>query len=80
MGSLYYMCETNVTKFSCQSNITDCTKYKFPVKYNMFDKCISNNTAASLGTTVLATDPQCQYQYLITEDYFGVQNARTISV
>ena len=56
MGSKYYMCETNVTQYGCYNNITQCTSANFPVKTNLWDKCILTS-----NVKLISTDTQCQY-------------------
>eukprot|EP00347_Sterkiella_histriomuscorum_P008270 403345722 len=75
LGSLYPMCSTNTTVYSCRSNAadTDCKTGTF--KTNLLSTCHNVN-----GTNILSADSQCFDTYYITKDYFGSKNARTVSV
>ena len=76
MGSLYNMCETNITKFSCHNTLNDCLPNNFAVKTNMLDKCnLANN-----GSSIFSSDTQCFDTYYITKDYIGNLNLKTLSV
>ncbi|TNV75645.1 hypothetical protein FGO68_gene16570 [Halteria grandinella] len=46
-------------------------------KYNLFDKCYTQSVN---GKDFWSQDTQCNERYVITKDYFGKANARTISV
>lgn len=53
LGSMYYMCDTNTTKFACYQNQSQCLK--FPQTSNIYSKCVLN--ATNLGYPVLSADP-----------------------
>ena len=78
MGANYTVCETPQDKWHCNNNLTDCQSKNYTVRSNVFTKCIQNSTR--FGKDVLIPDPQCQYQYLLTKDYFGRWEARTFDI
>ena len=78
IGANYTVCETPTDKWHCNNNITDCLAKNYPVRTNLWDKCIKN--ATRFGKDVMIPDPQCWYQYLLTKDYFGRWEARTFDI
>ncbi len=78
MGLNYTVCESPTDKWQCFKNSQECREKNFTIRTNMWTKCIKG--APRYGSTVLKYNPQCQYQYMITKDYYGRWNARTIKV
>ena len=76
LGSQYYLCDTNVTKFACYQNQSQCLKFGYTS--NIYSKCVLNYTMTNIP--VMSPDLQCQYSYLLTKDNFGLQYARKLSV
>ena len=78
MGANFTVCESAADKWICNNDVKDCIAKNLTVRTNLFTKCI--NGSSRFGKDVLVPDPQCQYQYLLTKDYFGKWEARTFDV
>lgn len=74
LGSLYPMCETNLSRFSCRSNAADADCKTNTLKSNILTTCHSDETP------IYSDDAQCMSQYYVTRDYMGEYHGRVISV
>ena len=74
IGSLYPLCQTNLTDFSCRSEFGDAECKTNTYQTNILTTCQTQNV------TILSTDSQCFSKYLITSDYVAGINTRTITV
>ncbi len=72
LGSLYPLCTTTSTNYSCNDKVSLCTN----PYYNILQGC--NYTSSN--NSLINSDPQCNQTFLITKDFVSNEYARTISI